>query len=102
MSDPTQYACTLTTVELPDRIEQLDTLNENLLSRERNGQQVRLRFAASAASTVEAFVRDESRCCSFYEFNLERTTDAVELWVVAPSEAEELLTSLYEAFGDGS
>ncbi len=99
MTEPTRYTCTVTPGEAPDRIEQVRALTDGLLSRERDGQQLRLRFDPSLATVVEAFVRDESRCCSFYEFDLERTEQAVELRVWAPPEAQELLGRLHDAFG---
>ena len=101
MTDSTRYACTITPADVPDRVEQVRALTDGLVSRERDGQQVRLRFDPSVAPVVEAFVRDESRCCSFYEFNLEHSARAVELSVWAPAEAQQLLQSLYDAFGPG-
>ena len=98
MTDGRRYTCTMAPDELPDRLEQLRALKKGLLGRERDGQQVRLRFDRCVAPVVETFVHDESACCSFYEFDLEHTDRAVVLTVWAPAEADELLQSLYEAF----
>ncbi len=96
--EQTGYVCTVSPDEIPDRAEQIRTLTRGLLRRERQQQQVRLRFDPALADVLAAFVRDEARCCTFYDFDLEQTDEAAELTVWAPAGAEPLLDSLYEVF----
>lgn len=93
------YVCTTTPEDAPRRKVQIEDLAAGLISRRRDGQEVRLRFDPALAEQVHAFVRDESECCEFYEFEVSETPDAVQLRVSAPGEAEPLLESLFEVFG---
>ena len=97
-AEQTGYVCTVSSDEIPDRAEQIRALTRGLLSRERQQRQVRLRFEPALADVLAAFVRDEARCCTFYDFDLEQTDEVVGLRVSAPAGAEPLLDRLYEVF----
>lgn len=101
MTESAGYRCTLSLDELPARTDQVQRLIDGLQSRERDERRVRLRFDPSLSGVVDAFVRDESACCAFYDFAVEERADAVQLTVEAPAGAEPLLESLYAAFEPG-
>lgn len=92
------YTCTLSDEEAPARTQQVRQLAAGLVERQRGEGEVRLRFEAALEPLVHAFVRDERRCCAFYEFHVAQRGDVVELTVRAPADAEGLLTTLDEAF----
>lgn len=96
--DRDAYACTLSEEELPARADQLNQLTAGLKQHEHGDREVRLHFQAALEPVVNAFVRDETRCCAFYDFAVHRHEDTVELVVRAPAGAEALLASLEEAF----
>lgn len=102
MTDAEEYVCTLTTDEAPARAVQIRRLAAGLVSRRRHGREVAVRFAPELAPVVREFVRDESRCCDFFAFDVTAYDDAVELRVRAPVGAEALLDGLYEVFDPGS
>ncbi|MBA0127486.1 hypothetical protein H0B56_18225 [Haloechinothrix sp. YIM 98757] len=58
-----------------------------------------LTFAPSSEHLVREFVREESSCCSFFDFDVRDTGDAVRLRVSAPHGAERMLQALVGAFG---
>lgn len=99
MTDPQPYTCTVTPQEAPARRAQVQRLAQGLRSRQRHAREVRLRFDAHLAPLVAAFVRDEARCCGFFEFAITEDQQAVELRVRGPEGAEPLLASLFEVFG---
>lgn len=101
MTDETAYACTETPERMPARAQQVRQLAAGLLSRHRHDQQVVLRFEPHLAELVDAFVTDESACCEFFAFAVDRDEQAVQLTVSAPEDAEPLLASLHQVFGAG-
>lgn len=102
MTDPEEYVCTLPADEAPARAAQIRRLASGLVSRRRHGREVAVRFAPELAPVVHEFVRDESRCCEFFAFDVTAHDDAVELRVRSPAGAEGLLDGLYEVFAPGS
>lgn len=91
------YTCTLSDEEAPARTQQVRELAAGLLKRHRSGGEIRLAFEAALEPVVHAFVRDESRCCAFYDLEVHHRGDIVELTVRAPADAEAMLSALDEA-----
>lgn len=96
MSTDSPYVCTLSEQDVPARTHQIRQLADGLRARHRSPGRVQLRFAGELADIVDQFVRDESACCSFFEFAIDERDDEVQLTVQAPAEAQPLLDSLHE------
>lgn len=101
MADATAYVCTETPERMPARGQQVRQLAAGLVSRQRHDGEVVLRFEPHLAELVDAFVADESACCEFFGFAVDRGEQAVQLTVSAPEGAEALLASLHQVFGAG-
>lgn len=101
MTDRTnEYGCTLDTGGAVDRLPQVHDLVERLRHRERVDHQLVLRFGDGddTLDLVTAFVRDESRCCSFFTFDIHRRDDEVELVLTAPPDAGHMLDAAMASF----
>lgn len=101
MTDEAAYVCTETPERMPARAQQVRQLAAGLLSHHRHERQVVLRFQPHLAELVDGFVADESSCCTFFGFAVDRGEQAVQLSVSAPEGAEALLASLQSVFGAG-
>lgn len=102
MTSNEHYSCTVDTDDIPRRRAQVQRLREGLLARRRDGDEIRLRFAPELDGVLAEFVRDESACCTFYDFELESGQAWVTLTIRAPDGARPLLDELDRAFGDGA
>jgi hypothetical protein len=98
MTEPQPFACGLTPQEQAAREPRDRALAEQLrhLARPREREAV-LAFPQAAAPLVHEFVRDESRCCEFFDFAVEPADDVVRLTVSAPPGAEAMLQALVDA-----
>ena len=96
MPDHDVARCTLAPDEAAGRARDAQRLAALLRSSELRDGAATLTFgpAAVAAPLVEAFVRAESACCSFFEFAVTSGPDAVVLRIVAPRGATALLEGL--------
>lgn len=100
MTNGARFVCTLEPQEAPRRTEQVHRLASQLVEHARwDDRRTRLTFPREAGSLVEEFVRDESACCAFFAFDVERAGDATHLHVAAPEGAEEMLDALLDALG---
>lgn len=98
MTTGDRYVCELPVAEVPAREAQVRRLREGLLGWWRDAREVHLRFEGELAPTAHAFVRDESRCCGFFDLEVDAGDDQVALTVVAPPGAEPSLDALVAAF----
>lgn len=94
MSTP---ACRLPTAERPFRLAELDALFADAVRRvERDGELVHLRMTGPAG--LRERVRDladrESRCCSFFTFDLAGDDADLVLTVGVPAERRAILDAL--------
>jgi hypothetical protein len=90
----------LTSPRLPGRAKAISALGENLVAVEAEGRSARLRFAADR-ERVEQFVRDESRCCPFFEFEVASRDGETTLSVGGPENAEWAVRGLVAGFVAG-
>lgn len=95
-----EYGCTLDTSGVLQRLPQVHGLIERLRHRERVDDRLVLRFedGDDTLALVRQFVRDESRCCSFFAFDVHRRDDEVELVLTAPSPAGHMLDAAMASF----
>lgn len=99
MTEQEQFACTLTPDDEARREAQVNALAGRLHHAEwHTDRHAVLDFSLGAESLVHEFVRDESVCCSFFEFGVTRAPNSVELHVSAPAGAEGMLEGLVGTF----
>ena len=88
MPSEAPIACTLTGDELPERLADARELGENaLVGLEVLDRRAVLRFIGER-ERVDAFVAAESKCCSFFEFEVEEDRERIELRIVTPEGGE--------------
>lgn len=94
------YSCTLDRSGALQRLPQVHGLTERLRHRERVDDGLVLHFedGDDTVELVEEFVRDESRCCSFFGFEVRRGDGNVELIVTAPPQAGHMLDAVMASF----
>ena len=100
MGEPVQLpiACTLTGASLVERAAWLRRLGEAaLISGERRGDRLELRFRSAAADDVRELVRAEGECCPFLAFEVHPAGDEVALSVTGPPEASPVLDDMLTA-----
>ncbi len=87
MSQADEFVCTLTSEDTDRRRELHRRLTAHLRACHHDPRRAVLTFAPQAHADVREFVRDESACCSFFDFDVEPGDDAVRLRVTAPRKA---------------
>jgi hypothetical protein len=94
-------ACTITSDEIPARVELIERMRSNLDQVERTEYGLLLRFPAldDIESDLNRFAIDEKRCCEFWGFEVARGEDLTLRWD-APPTAGDLIDRL-EAFFRG-
>jgi hypothetical protein len=98
-----RFACSIDRAQLVKRADQVRLLIPRVRTRGRERSTVTLDFGVEAAPDVRRFVADESRCCPFLSFDINRMDREVRLAISAPPGGEALLDALDAAFaGDGS
>lgn len=102
MNDDTteQFACTLDPQGARQRLPQVRALTDRLQRRERLDDRLVLTFADDAGTVelVEEFVRDESRCCGFFGFEIRHEGAQVVLELSAPTQAGHMLDAAMRSF----
>lgn len=96
--EPTDFVCKLEVADIPRRTRQLETLVPQVVARRRKGRILTIDVPAATEEFVRAFVADESKCCSFFSFRIDRVSDCVRLTVETPSEGEAMLDALETVF----
>jgi hypothetical protein len=92
-------ACTLTPGDLRERLGRIQALAADaLLSHERNGLVLALRYAPDAVERVRSMVASEQHCCAFLNFDLREQPDAVHVTITAPENARDAADELFEQF----
>jgi hypothetical protein len=96
---PQTIACTLSAGDYRDRLQQITGLaRDSLISHDRKGLVLTLRYDASAADRVKEMVRREQECCPFLNFTVREETSQIVVNVTAPEEAREASETMFEQF----
>ena len=99
MTDRPAFSCTLGPDDLTRRETEDRVLAAKLIRHRWDGErQATLVFPADTDALLDRFVAEESACCSFFGFMIERDADEVRLRVTAPEGAEPMLEALESAF----
>ena len=98
MDERTPIACSLTDAEMPARARSVEELAERLIALETRGGWATLEFEPGAAAGLADFVRDESRCCPFFEFELDSEPAVARLGVGVPDDGVPALRGLIAGF----
>jgi hypothetical protein len=101
ISDETApIACTISTEEIPARVELIERLRANLdgLDRSEHGLLLRFPNRAEVAGDLRRFVVDEKRCCEFWGFEITTTDEALRLRWEAPPDGQGLIDRLLAFF----
>lgn len=99
MTEPAPFACTLTPDDEARRASQDRALAAQLLGEPAHDQRhATLTFPPSAQPLIDQFVGEESRCCSFFQFEVERGDETTRLHVGVPPGGEDMLRALVDAF----
>lgn len=94
------FACTLDEGGAHARLSQARDLAARLSRRERIDDRLVLEFVDDGDTTalVEEFVRDEKKCCTFFEFDVRRGESQVTLELRAPQGAGHMLDAAMASF----
>ena len=98
--DSQPVACSIDRSEIPGRIELVERMRAALRAVERTEHGMLLRFPSrpDVEDDIRRFAVDEKRCCAFWGFAVEATTDEVTLRWDAPPRAGEVVDQLLEYF----
>ena len=94
----TNFVCTIGLADIRRRAHLLDTLVPQVLTRRREERTVTVDFPAVGEEEVGSFIAEESRCCSFFSFRLDRIAEGVRLTLETPPGGEAMLSALEAAF----
>jgi len=98
MTTDTPIACSLSADELPKRLAEMTALGKDALLGVSPEGAMRFRADNGTRERLEGIIAAESECCSFLQFGLTETADALVLSVTAPEGAEPLAWDLVNAF----
>lgn len=97
--DPAPIACTLTPVDLRERIVELAALTrEALQSSERAGLALTLRYMPEAADRVRQMIAKERECCAFLTFAVDEVPGSLQVTITAPERARAVAAELFAQF----
>jgi hypothetical protein len=92
-------ACTLAPGDYLARLAWIAKLaRDGLRSAERRDLVLELHYALETADRVREMVRRERACCAFLTFDLQETSEEIQLIIRAPEEARGTLDMLFEQF----
>ena len=101
--EPIDFVCTIDPAGLRQRVDQLESLVQQVLEHRRDPLTLALEFPAEAAQDVRAFVVEESRCCPFFSFEVDELGRRLRLAIRTPPGGAAMLDALHAAFaGDGT
>ena len=93
----TDLACTLDAADINERIEEWRVVTASSMSFEPIDGGRRFTFPRDREiADIARLAAAEQTCCSFFEFNIGVTTEAITLDVTGPEVAQELI----DTFGD--
>jgi hypothetical protein len=90
-------ACSLSTDDMGDRLQEWEALLARASSREPTEPGYRLIFARDAelASALADLAAREIECCPFFTFVVTMTNDRLQFDVEVPEDARELVATLF-------
>lgn len=92
-------ACTLSAGDYRDRIASIADLNRDALrGHHRDDLRLELAYEPAARQRVREMVRREQECCAFLSFELHEDDDGVRVAIIAPDDAREAASALFEEF----
>ncbi|MEQ1872000.1 MAG: hypothetical protein ABL961_18440 [Vicinamibacterales bacterium] len=92
-------ACALGGTDYAERLAWIASLNrDGLLSHQRHGAALELRYAAAVRERVHELVRKESECCAFLAFALDESGSDVRLTITAPDRVRDAADVFFEPF----
>jgi hypothetical protein len=95
--------CTIGLADISRRADLLKSLVPQVLARRREERTVTVDLPSTAEEELRGFIAEESRCCPFFSFRLDRIAEGVRLTVETPPGGEAMLGVLGAAFDhDGS
>lgn len=97
MPEETRY-CRLQPEDMERRRDEDRILKRRLQSVDREDIRARLTFPPELASNVRKFVREESACCPFFDFDIRHGSQSVTLTVRAPPDAGHMIDALVDGF----
>jgi hypothetical protein len=101
--DTPPIACTLAPGDYPARLAWIAKLaRDGLRSSERRDLVLELHYALEAADRVREMVRRERACCGFLTFDLEETSEEIQLVIRAPEEARGAVDMLFAVFASAA
>lgn len=100
--DTAPIACTITTDEIPGRVELIERMRTNLRQLERTEHGLLLHFPPrpDVEADLRRFVVDEKRCCEFWGFDIVAGEPGITLRWDGPPSASEIIARL-AAFFEG-
>jgi hypothetical protein len=98
--DSVDIACTITSADVPARIELIERMRLALTDIERTQHGLLLSFpnVATTDADVRTFAVDEKRCCAFWGFAVESDGDVLKLVWDGPPDAAPLIDRLLAFF----
>jgi hypothetical protein len=101
--DTPPIACTLAPGDYPARLAWIAKLaRDGLRSSERRDLVLELHYALEAADRVREMVRRERACCAFLTFDLQETSEEIQLIIRAPEEARGAVDMLFAVFASAA
>jgi hypothetical protein len=98
VTDPS-IVCSLTKKQLRERLDELRELSRDaLISAQRDGLALRLRYKLEAEKRVRCMIEREQQCCAFLTFDLRIEVNAVALGINAPEAARQGIEHIYAQF----
>ena len=92
-------ACTLSSVELPERLAWIrQVTTQALLAHRLDGTTLHLIYKCEARAALERLVAGERQCCGFLRFDLRDRQGDVELTIEAPEEVAADARWLFDQF----
>jgi hypothetical protein len=93
-------ACTITSGEIPERIELVERMRDRLVSIDRTEHGLLLHFAPNTDTEADLrrFAVDEKRCCAFWGFAVDAQPADLTLRWDGPPSAGGLLAALHAYF----
>lgn len=92
-------ACSLDNENLTRRLGRIALLaKRHLQSQRQDGQTLRLQYASAAAAELRSIVELERQYCPILVFDLKEESDAIELAVTAPTDANTSVATIHDKF----
>lgn len=91
-------ACSLSAEAVPDRAAWMREIGQDLQAIAADRARATLSFSAERREELEEFVRAESGCCSFFDFELTAEADVARLSITAPEDAHWAVRGLVAGF----